>query len=66
MGKLKTKKGAAKRFSVTKKGKLKYSVCGKKHLATSKQPERLRRMRKSKTVNNKPRAKYIKRMLPYS
>ncbi|MCX5696847.1 MAG: 50S ribosomal protein L35, partial [Candidatus Omnitrophica bacterium] len=50
MPKLKTKKGVAKRFRLTKKGKLKYSTGGKSHLLTSKQGERLRRLRKSKTI----------------
>jgi len=65
MGKLKTKKGVAKRFKLTKKGKLSYSPGGKSHLMSSKEPERLRRLRKGATLKNKKEIKYIKRMLPY-
>ncbi len=63
MGKLKTKKGVAKRFKLTAKGKIKYATCGKSHLLTSKKPSRLRKMRKSKTIGGE--GKYLKRMLPY-
>ncbi len=65
MGKLKTKKGAAKRFKLTKTGKIKYTPCGKSHLLSNKEPERLRRLRKSTTVGGKRDKKYLKRMLPY-
>jgi large subunit ribosomal protein L35 len=65
MGKLKTKKGAVKRFKLTKKGKIKYRPCGKSHLNSSKQPERLRKLRGAKCVESKKDTKYLKRMLPY-
>lgn len=65
MGKLKTKKGVAKRFKLSKKGKVRYSTGGKSHLASSKEPERLRRLRKRSTLKDKKQVKYIKRMLPY-
>jgi large subunit ribosomal protein L35 len=65
MPKLKTKKGVAKRFKLTKKGKIKYVPGGKSHLATSKEPERLRHLRRAKTVESKKDLKYLKRMLPY-
>lgn len=65
MPKLKTKKGVAKRFKLTKKGKVKYHPCGKSHLLTGKEPERLRHLRKPKTIENKKDKKYIRRMLPY-
>ncbi len=65
MPKLKTKKGVAKRFKLTKKGKVKYSPGGKSHLMTSKQPERLRAMRKRDTLAGGKPVKYIKRILPY-
>jgi large subunit ribosomal protein L35 len=65
MPKLKTKKGVAKRFRLTKKGKIKHSTCGKGHLLSSKEPERLRRMRKSTVVEGAGQTKYLKRMLPY-
>jgi len=64
MGKLKTKKGVAKRFKLSKKGKIRYVAGGKSHLATSKQPERLRKLRRVKTLEKKSQ-KYLRRMLPY-
>lgn len=65
MQKLKTKKGAAKRFKMNKKGKIKYSPCGKSHLLTSKKPSRLRSLRKARVVEGGNVIKYLKRMLPY-
>lgn len=65
MGKLKTKRGVAKRFKLTKKGKIKYSAGGKSHLASSKKAKRMRKLRKRSLLNNKTAAKYFKRMLPY-
>lgn len=65
MGKLKTKKGVAKRFKLSKKGKLRYSPGGKSHLASSKKTKRIRKLRRSDTLQNKTELKYFKRMLPY-
>ncbi len=65
MPKLKTKKGVVKRFKLTKSGKIKYAPCGKSHLLTSKQSERLRKLRRKCTVDGAKDIKYIKRMLPY-
>jgi large subunit ribosomal protein L35 len=65
MGKLKTKKGVAKRFKLTKRGKIKYSAGGKSHLGTSKKAKRLRSLRKRRSVRNKKSVKYLKRVLPY-
>jgi large subunit ribosomal protein L35 len=65
MPKLKTKKGVAKRFRLTKKGKIKYSPGGKSHLLSNKEPERLRRLRRPGIIEGKKDIKYIKKMLPY-
>lgn len=65
MGKLKTKKGVAKRFRLTKSGKLKYALSGKSHLGTGKEPERLRRLRRRAVLEGKKKKKFIKSMLPY-
>jgi len=62
---LKTKKGVAKRFKLTKKGKIKYHPGGKSHLQTNKSPKKVRNLRKGRTVRNKKSAKYLKRVLPY-
>lgn len=65
MPRLKTKKGVAKRFKLTKKGKIKYSCGGKSHLASSKETKRLRALRKRRTLADKKEMMYLKRMLPY-
>jgi len=65
MPKLKTKKGVAKRFKLTKKGKIKYTPCGRGHLLTNKETERLRRLRKKGIMGSRKNKKYLKRMLPY-
>jgi len=65
MPKLKTKKGVAKRFKLTKKGKVKYYASGKRHLLSSKKSRRLRSLRRPKTLGGRQEIKYIKRALPY-
>jgi large subunit ribosomal protein L35 len=65
MGKLKTKKGVAKRFKLTKTGKLKYHSGGKSHLLSSKKAKRLRRLRRSGTVTGSKQRAFVKSMLPY-
>jgi large subunit ribosomal protein L35 len=65
MPKLKTKKGVAKRFKLSKKGKIQYHPGGKSHLLSGKEPERLRHLRRPKTIEGTHAVKYIKRMLPY-
>ncbi|MFH0827881.1 MAG: 50S ribosomal protein L35 [Candidatus Omnitrophota bacterium] len=50
---LKTKKGVAKRFKLTKKGKIKYFPGGKSHLQTNKSSQKVRTLRKGRTVANK-------------
>jgi large subunit ribosomal protein L35 len=65
MAKLKTKKGVAKRFKLTKKGKIKYYAGGKSHLQTNKDAKRVRKLRKARIIINKKEAKYLKRMLAY-
>jgi len=64
MPKLKTHRGAAKRFKKTASGKLKRSRAYKSHLLTGKPSRRTRRLRQSALVN-KNDEKRIKRMLPY-
>ncbi|MFH1577491.1 MAG: 50S ribosomal protein L35 [Candidatus Omnitrophota bacterium] len=64
--KLKTHKGTAKRFKVTKSGKLKYKPSGKGHLLTVKTRKRKRLLRKSRTVDSSGQKANIKQLLPYS
>jgi large subunit ribosomal protein L35 len=65
MGKLKTKKGVAKRYKLSKKGKVKYFSGGKSHLATNKDSKRVRNLRRSKTIDHKKFTNFLKSMLPY-
>ena len=64
MPKLKTKKGAKKRFRLTKSGKIKRSKSGKRHILTKKSRNRKRQLAKSTTVD-KTFEKKIKSCLPY-
>ena len=65
MGKLKTKKGVAKRFKLTKKGKIKYHPGGKSHLATCKKTKRIRKLRGARLIGERKEKSFIKSMLPY-
>lgn len=65
MSKLKTKRGVAKRFKLTKKGKVKYNSGGKSHLATNKKTKQIRKMRKADILKGSREIKFVKRMLPY-
>ncbi len=65
MGKLKTKKGVAKRFKLTKRGKVKYAPGGKSHLNSCKNPKKLRRLRRVRVLDEEKEKKFIKSMLPY-
>jgi len=65
MPKLKTRKGVKKRFKLTKSGHLKYRAGGKSHLLSSKKKNRLRRLRRARTLTDKKKLKYLKRLLPY-
>ena len=64
MPKLKTKKGAKKRFKITKTGKVKRSKQGKRHILTKKSKKRKRSLSKATTVD-KTFEKKIKSLLPY-
>lgn len=46
MPKMKTKRGAAKRFKKTGTGKIMYNISGNRHLSTKKSSKRKRRLRK--------------------
>ncbi len=48
MPKLKTSRGTAKRFKLTKKGKVKRAMAGKSHILTKKSRKRKRYLRKLK------------------
>ncbi|MBI3793106.1 MAG: 50S ribosomal protein L35 [Nitrospinae bacterium] len=65
MPKIKTKRAAAKRFTVTAKGKVKMKKAFLRHCLTSKDAKRKRGLRQSGVVAevDTPR---IKRFMPYS
>jgi large subunit ribosomal protein L35 len=64
MPKLKSNRGAAKRFRVTGSGKIKYYKAFASHLLTSKTTKRKRNLRKSAIVNP-GNVRNVKRLLPY-
>lgn len=65
MPKMKTHRGAAKRFKVTGKGKIVRNRAYKSHILEKKSAKRKRQLRHSAVVSDND-FKRIKRMLPYS
>ena len=63
--KVKTHRGAAKRFKVTAGGKVKRGHSGKRHMTGAKMAGRMRRLRRSTLVHDADAAN-VKRMLPYA
>ena len=64
MPKMKPHKGAAKRFSLTKTGKVKRAKAYKSHILTKKTRKRKRNLRKG-TYIAAVEEKNIKRLIPY-
>jgi len=64
MPKIKTHRGAAKRFRVTKSGKIKRAKAFKSHILTKKTSKRKRHLRKA-TYISKADYKRIKKVIPY-
>ena len=64
MPKIKTSRSAAKRFTVTKKGKIKAKRAYLRHILTSKNKKRKRHLRKSKLIDAS-NLKQVRRLLPY-
>jgi large subunit ribosomal protein L35 len=64
MPKLKTHRGAAKRFKRTARGKFLRSKAFKQHILTSKSTSRKRKLRGTTVVGRTEHAK-LARMLPY-
>lgn len=65
MPKIKTHRGAAKRFKVTGSGKIKRFKAYKSHLLTGKPSKRMRGLRQSALVPEAQLAN-VKKLLPYS
>jgi large subunit ribosomal protein L35 len=64
MPKMKTRRGAAKRFSLTAKGKVKRSKAYASHILTKKTSKRKRSLRRSGLLN-KSDMNGIKKLIPY-
>ncbi|HEU5361338.1 MAG TPA: 50S ribosomal protein L35 [Candidatus Deferrimicrobiaceae bacterium] len=64
MPKMKTNRGARKRFSATGRGGIKRAKTGKSHILTGKTRKRKRNLRKSALVNA-TNERSIRRLLPY-
>lgn len=65
MPKLKTHRGAAKRFKKTASGRIKRIKAYKSHILTTKSTKRKRKLRKP-TLVSKADAKRVKRLLPFA
>ena len=63
MPKMKSHRGAAKRFSVTGTGKVRRLKAFKSHILTKKSPKRKRNLRRATTVATNGEAKNLKRLL---
>ena len=64
MPKMKTHRGAAKRFNVTKSGQIKRAKAFKSHILTKKSTKRKRNLRKA-TIADATNVKNMKKVLPY-
>ena len=62
--KLKTHRGARKRFKITANGKILRMHSGKRHLLGTKPARRMRKLKKITQVNHADKAKTMQ-MLPY-
>ncbi len=64
MPKMKTHRGAAKRFKKTGTGKLKHKKQGKRHILTKMSSKRKRHLREEGEITSADRRR-IKQMVPY-
>lgn len=64
MPKIKTKRAAAKRFNLTKSGKIKRKKAFKNHILTKKSTKRKRNLRKAGFVSA-VEEKNVKQLIPY-
>ncbi|MGD9023114.1 MAG: 50S ribosomal protein L35 [Deltaproteobacteria bacterium] len=65
MPKMKTNRGAAKRFKVTGTGKVTYSKSNASHILTKKTSKRKRSLRKSDILDKTNKA-VVKKLIPYA
>ena len=64
MPKIKTHRGAAKRFNLTKKGKVKMNKSFRRHILNKKTTKRKRGLRQT-VVTDKTNVAQVKRLIPY-
>ncbi|MBP7095974.1 MAG: 50S ribosomal protein L35 [Spirochaetia bacterium] len=64
MPKMKTKKAAAKRFTLTASGKVKYKKMNLRHILTKKSQKRKRKLRKAGFLADGPIHQIKKKLLP--
>jgi len=64
MPKMKTRKSAAKRYTVTASGKVKYKKQGLRHILTKKSSKRKRNLRKPGILSSVEQRR-AKKLLPY-
>jgi large subunit ribosomal protein L35 len=65
MPKMKTRKSAAKRYSLTGSGKVKYKKMNLRHILTKKTSKRKRGLRKSGILSESQARRIRKSLLPY-
>ena len=65
MSKMKTKKSASKRLSLTGTGKVKYKKMNLRHILTKRSPKRKRQLRATGILSEAEARKVRKQMLPY-
>lgn len=65
MPKMKTKKSAAKRYSLTGSGKVKYKKMNLRHILTKKSAKRKRNLRHSGILSDAYTGMIKKQLLPY-
>jgi large subunit ribosomal protein L35 len=63
MPKMKSHRGAKKRFKVTGSGKIRRLKANKSHILTKKDPKRKRRLRRATTVSVNGETRVLKRLL---
>lgn len=64
MPKIKTRKSAAKRYSLTAGGKVKYKKQGLRHILTKKSRKRKRKLRQAATLSS-AEVKRARQLVPY-
>lgn len=66
MPKIKTNRGAAKRFRVTSSGKIKRGASHRRHILTKKDSKRKRHLRVDNNYVNECDTASIRQMMPYA